>query len=141
MATVLGYLLRIEWSILSRSCLPDECPERGAVELALTADNEKEDNSRRESLLKTKLLLLGLGFFAFEFACLGQGSKPGQNAPSPGPAPSAPGPTKYLNRDSWPFDVAKNFPCKSFLPQPRAGFSRPSTGSHGKVKGHVIQSE
>jgi hypothetical protein len=79
--------------------VPDECPQRGAVELALTADNEKEDNPRLESLMETKLLLLGLGFFAFEFACLGQGSKPGQSAPSPGPTTTAPDPTKYLNRD------------------------------------------
>jgi tetratricopeptide (TPR) repeat protein len=49
--------------------------------------------------MKTKLLLLLLGSFAVEFACLAQGSKPGQSAPSPGPTTTAPDPTKYLNRD------------------------------------------
>ena len=52
-----------------------------------------------EPLMKTKFLLLVLGFFALEFACLAQGSKPGQSAPSPGPTSTAGDPTKYLNRD------------------------------------------
>jgi hypothetical protein len=47
--------------------------------------------------MKRKLLLLG--FFAFAFACLAQGSKPGQSAPSPGPTTTAGDPTNYLNRD------------------------------------------
>jgi tetratricopeptide (TPR) repeat protein len=50
-----------------------------------------------EPTMKTKLLLLLLGFFVFEVACLAQGSKPGQSAPSP--TTTAGDPTKYLNRD------------------------------------------
>ena len=49
--------------------------------------------------MKTRLLLLLVGFFALESAGLAQGSKPGQSAPSPGPTTTAGDPTKYLNRD------------------------------------------
>jgi tetratricopeptide (TPR) repeat protein len=51
-----------------------------------------------EPLMKMKLLLFLFGFFAVEFACLAQGSKPGQSAPSPGPTTTAPDATPYLNR-------------------------------------------
>jgi tetratricopeptide (TPR) repeat protein len=52
-----------------------------------------------ESPMKTKFLLLLVGYFACEYACLAQGTKPGQSAPSPGPTTTAGDPTKYLNRD------------------------------------------
>jgi hypothetical protein len=52
-----------------------------------------------ETLMKTRLLLLLIGFFALESACLAQGSKPGKSAPGPGPTTTAGDPTKYLNRD------------------------------------------
>jgi tetratricopeptide (TPR) repeat protein len=49
--------------------------------------------------MKIKLLSLLLGSFALQSACLAQGTKPGQSAPSPGPTTTAGDPTKYLNRD------------------------------------------
>jgi hypothetical protein len=49
--------------------------------------------------MKTRLLLLLIGFFALESACLAQGSKPGKSAPSSGPTTTAGDPTKYLNRE------------------------------------------
>ena len=70
-----------------------------SAESPLTTNNKKEDNPRVETLMKTRLLLLLAGFFALESACLAQGSKPGQSAPSPGPTTTAGDPTKYLNRD------------------------------------------
>jgi hypothetical protein len=70
-----------------------------SAESPFTTNNEKEDNPRVEMLMKTRLLLLLVGFFALESACLAQGSKPGQSAPSPGPTTTAGDPTKYLNRD------------------------------------------
>ena len=70
-----------------------------SAESPLTTNNEKGDNPRLETLMKTRLLLLLVGFFALESACLAQGSKPRQSTPSPGPTPTAGDPTKYLNRD------------------------------------------
>ena len=49
--------------------------------------------------MKTRLLLLLLGFLALQSACLAQGTKPGQSAPGPGPSTTAGDPSKYLNRD------------------------------------------
>jgi hypothetical protein len=80
-------------------CVLDQWPARGELDLALTADNEKEDNPGLEPLMKTKLLLLPVGFFACACACLAQGSRPGQSAPGPGATTTAGDPTKYLNRD------------------------------------------
>ena len=65
----------------------------------LTTHNEKENNPRLETLMKTRLHLLLVGFFALESAYLAQGSKPGQHSPSPGPTTTAGDPTKYQNRD------------------------------------------
>jgi hypothetical protein len=70
-----------------------------SAELPLPTNHEEEDNSWLETLMKTRLLLLLVGIFALESACLAQGSKPGQSAPSPGPTTTAGDPTKYLNRD------------------------------------------
>jgi hypothetical protein len=70
-----------------------------SAESPLTTNNKKEDNPRVETLMKTRLLLLLVGFFALESACLAQGSKPGQSAPSTGPTTTAGDPAKYLNRD------------------------------------------
>jgi tetratricopeptide (TPR) repeat protein len=70
-----------------------------SAELPLPTNHEKEDNSWLETLMKARLLLLLVGIFALESACLAQGSKPGQSAPSPGPTTTAGDPTKYLNRD------------------------------------------
>ena len=64
-----------------------------------TTNNEKGDNPRLQTLMKTRLLLLLIGFFALESACLAQGSKPGKSAPSSGPTTTAGDPTKYLNRE------------------------------------------
>ena len=70
-----------------------------SAESPLTTNNEKGDNPRLETLMKTRLLLLLVGFFALESASLAQGSKPRQSTPSPGPTPTTGDPTKYLNRD------------------------------------------
>jgi hypothetical protein len=70
-----------------------------SAESPVTTNDEKEDNPRVEMLMKTRLLLLLVGFFALESAGLAQGSKPGQSAPSPGPTTTAGDPIKYLNRD------------------------------------------
>jgi hypothetical protein len=70
-----------------------------SAESPLTTNNGKGDNPRMEMLMKTRLLLLLIGFFALESACLAQGSKSGKSAPSPGPTTTAGDPTKYLNRD------------------------------------------
>ena len=43
----LGYLLKIEWSILSRSCVTDECPERG------TEDGRAERGGSHNVLIPT----------------------------------------------------------------------------------------
>jgi len=60
-----------------------------SAESPLTTNNEKEDNPRVQMLMKTRLLLLLVGFFALESACLARGSKPGKSAPSPGPTTTA----------------------------------------------------
>jgi len=70
-----------------------------SAESPLTTNNGKEDNPRVGTLMKTRLLLLLVGFFALESACLAQGSKPGKSAPSSGPTTTAGDPTKYLNRE------------------------------------------
>jgi hypothetical protein len=45
-----------------------------SAESPLTTNNEKEDNPRLETPMKTRLLRLLVGFFALESACLAQGS-------------------------------------------------------------------
>jgi len=100
MATVSGYLLRREWSILSHSWVLDQCLDpRRVPSRHLPQTTIRGDNPRLETLMKTRLLLLLIGFFALESACLARGSKPGKSAPGPGPTTTAVDPTKYLNRD------------------------------------------